>query len=196
MVIKFVKSYLDWRKIDPDTSFGGEYQPFFWHICVISEHPRNVTFANHKNTPNQLSLILLGLKKKWSFLGRRVIVIVLASNGSPSIENHETCKEQNNVKLKQVFALFGCGLHQEPNDLLLQIIPSTLRVLYKHRVNKGEKSMRVHKSSVSCFCAECSPSVASPRNFTRVCISAAPQLPSQKLESTCSLYPLAPHIPI
>jgi len=72
-------------------------------------------------------------------LGRRVIVIVLASNGSPSIENHETCKEQNNVKLKRaVFALFGCGLHQEPNDLLLQIIPFTLIVLYKYRVNKGE----------------------------------------------------------
>ena len=40
-----------------------------------------------------LSWIFFGLKKKWSFLGRRSIVIALASNGSPSIENHETYKK-------------------------------------------------------------------------------------------------------
>ena len=45
------------------------------------------------NTTAQLSRILCGLKKTWSLFGRSVIVISLASNGSPSIENHDNYEE-------------------------------------------------------------------------------------------------------
>lgn len=54
---------------------------------------------------DQLSWISSGLKKKLSFLGSRVMVIAFASNGSPSIENHETCKQQI-VLMRRRFGLF------------------------------------------------------------------------------------------
>lgn len=46
------------------------------------------------NILSQLCWVLFGMKKKWSLFGRRLIVIDFASNGSPSIENQESCKQQ------------------------------------------------------------------------------------------------------
>ena len=43
---------------------------------------------------SQLCWILFGVKKKWTLFGRRLIVTDFASNGSPSIENHESWKQQ------------------------------------------------------------------------------------------------------